>query len=111
MREALDALSDRSPPIPDELHHQIPVGVPWKQYVSRHELNRKIIGSGIVRAELVFQEDYPNDNRWKTLADGQEQRQLRLDYEFENADGVICQMHPGKKASGDAIPIWRQVRR
>ena len=34
--------------------------------------------------------------------------QLRLDYVFENLDGVRCQLHPGNK-SKDAIPIFNEV--
>ena len=110
MREALDALSERCPPTPEVLRHEIPVDAPWKHFVSNHELSWRIIGSGIVRAQLVFQENHRDDNRLKTLPDGRRQRQLRLDYDFENADGEICQMHPGKKASGDMQPVFRPVR-
>ena len=34
--------------------------------------------------------------------------QLRLDYVFENLEGVRCQLHPGNKGK-DATPIFRQV--
>ena len=34
--------------------------------------------------------------------------QPRLDYVFENREGVRCQLHPGKK-SKDAAPIFTQL--
>ena len=34
--------------------------------------------------------------------------QLRLDYVFENLEGVRCQLHPGNR-NKDALPIFTQV--
>ena len=64
-----------------------------------HPECKPIVGSGITEAQLKFLPEIRDPNR-----DGQ----LRLDYVFENLEGVRCQLHPGNKGK-DATPIFRQV--
>ena len=107
MREAMKDLSDSHPATPSPRAHPIPAYAPWEHYVAQHELSARIVGSGIVRAQLVFQDKIREGNRRKEMPAGRSVRQLRLDYEFENADGQICQLHPGRTAAQDARPIFR----
>ena len=99
MRAFLDATSDSQPRDPDVLAFDIPANVPWKHYIARHPQSRRIVGSGITRAQLMFVPDVHDPNRGG---------QLRLDYVFENLEGVRCQLHPGNK-SKDAAPIFTQL--
>ena len=77
----------------------IPADVSWKHYIARHPHCRRIVGSGITKAQLMFLPEIRDPNRGG---------RLRLDYVFENLDGVRCQLHPGNK-SKDAIPIFNEV--
>ena len=99
MRAFLDATSRSQPTDPDVFAFDIPADVSWKHYVARHPEGKRIVGSGITKAQLMFIHDVRDPNR-----DGQ----LRLDYVFENLEGVRCQLHPGNKGK-DATPIFRQV--
>ena len=99
MRAFLDATSASQPLDPDVLAFDIPDDVSWKHYIARHPNSNRIVGSGITRAQLMFLPEIRDPNRGG---------QLRLDYVFENLDGVRCQLHSGNKGK-DAIPIFRQV--
>ena len=93
----LNRISESQPRAPTQLVHEIPAGVPWRHYIARHAECEQIVGSGIVRAHLEFLPEIRDLNR-----DGQ----LRLDYVFENRDGIRCQLHPGNK---DAKPIFTRT--
>ena len=94
MRAFLDRVAGSHGARPTQLVHDIPDDVPWQHYVATHRDWRRIIGSGIVSAQLEFLAHTTDPNR-----DGQ----LRLDYVFVNAEGLRCQLHPGNKAK-DAQP-------
>ena len=100
MRVLLDRISASQPRDPMQLVHEIPDSVPWRHYIARHAECQRIVGSGIVRAYLEFLPEIRDPNRGG---------QLRLDYVFENLEGVRCQLHPGGK-SKDAKPIFTSVR-
>ena len=99
MRAFLDATSKAHPRDPDVLAFDIPANVSWKHYIARHADCGRIVGSGITRAQLMFVPDVHDPSRGG---------QLRLDYVFENLEGVRCQLHPGNK-SKDAAPIFTQL--
>ena len=99
MRAFLDATSRAHPRDPDVLAFVIPANVSWKHYIARHAECGRIVGSGITRAQLMFVPNVHDPNR-----DGQ----LRLDYVFENLEGVRCQLHPGNKGK-DATPLFIQL--
>ena len=75
--------------------------VPWRHYIASHAECQRIVGCGIIRAYLQFLLEIRDPNRGG---------QLRLDYVFENLEGVRCQLHPGGKGK-DAKPIFTSVRR
>ena len=99
MRAFLDQTSNSQPKEPPVLAFDIPADVSWKHYIARHADCERIVGSGITRAQLMFVPEVRDPNRGG---------QLRLDYVFENLEGVRCQLHPGNKAK-DATPIFRQL--
>ena len=99
MRAFLDATSAAQPRDPHVLAFDIPADVSWKHYIARHPDCQRIVGSGITKAQLMFLPEIHDPNR-----DGQ----LRLDYVFENLEGVRCQLHPGNKGK-DAKPIFKQL--
>ena len=99
MRAFLDATSRAHPRDPDVLAFDIPANVSWKHYIARHPECKRIVGSGITKAQLIFLTEIHDPNR---------DRQLRLDYVFENREGVRCQLHPGNKGK-DATPIFIQL--
>ena len=99
MRAFLDATSRAHPRDPDVFAFDIPANVSWRHYIARHAECTRIVGSGITRAQFMFVPDVHDPNR-----DGQ----LRLDYVFENREGVRCQLHPGNK-SKDAAPLFTQL--
>ena len=99
MRAFLDATSRSQPLDPDVFAFEIPANVSWKHYIARHAECTRIVGSGITRAQLMFVPDVHDPNRGG---------QLRLDYVFENLEGVRCRLHPGNK-SKDAAPIFTQL--
>ena len=99
MRAFLDATSRSQPLDPDVFAFDIPANVSWKHYIARHPQSRRIVGSGITRAQLIFLPHIRDPNR---------DEQLRLDYVFENLEGVRCQLHPGNKGK-DATPIFIQL--
>ena len=99
MRAFLDATSAAQPQHPHVLAFDIPDHVSWKHYIARHPDCQQIVGSGITKAQLMFLPEIHDPNR-----DGQ----LRLDYVFENLEGLRCQLHPGNKAK-DAKPIFKQL--
>ena len=101
MRVFLNQISESQPRAPTQLVHEIPADVPWRHYIARHADCEQIVGSGIVRAQLEFLPDVHDSNR---------NGQFRLDYVFENLEGVRCRLHPGGK-SKDAKPIFTSVRR
>ena len=63
----------------------LPADVSWKHYIAQHPECTRIVGSGITRAQLMFVPDVHDPNRGG---------QLRLDYVFENLEGVRCKLHP-----------------
>ena len=77
----------------------IPADVSWKHYIARHPEWKRIVGIGIARAQLMFLPEIRDPNRGG---------QPRLDYVFENLEGVRCQLHPGNKGK-DATPIFIQM--
>ena len=99
MRAVLDALSKSQPRDPQILAFDIPADVSWKHYIARHPECKRIVGSGITKAQLMFLPEIRDPNRGG---------QLRLDYVFENLEGVRCQLHPGNKGK-DATPIFIQL--
>ena len=99
MRAFLDQTSSSQPRDPHVMAFDIPAYVSWKHYIARHPDCRRIVGSGITRAQLMFLPNIRDPNR---------SGQLRLDYVFENLEGVRCQLHPGNR-NKDATPIFRQV--
>ena len=99
MRDLLDATSDSQPRDPNVFAFDIPANVSWKHYIARHAECTRIVGSGITRAQLIFLPEIRDPNR---------DEQLRLDYVFENLEGVRCQLHPGNKGK-DATPIFIQL--
>ena len=99
MRDFLDATSSSQPPYPNAFEFDIPANVSWRHYIARHAECTRIVGSGITRAQLMFVPDVHDPNRGG---------QLRLDYVFENVEGVRCQLHPGCK-SKDAAPVFTQL--
>ena len=99
MRAFLDATSNSQPRDPHVFAFDIPADVSWKHYIARHPECKRIVGSGITRAQLMFLPEIRDPNRGG---------QLRLDYVFENLEGVRCQLHPGNK-SKDAKPIFKQM--
>ena len=100
MRAFLDATSNSQPRDPQVFEFDIPADISWKHYIARHRESKRIVGSGITRAQLMFVPEVHDPNR---------NRQLRLDYVFENLEGVRCQLHPGNKGK-DAAPIFKQIR-
>ena len=88
MRAFLDATSRSQPTDPEVFAFDIPANVSWRNYIARHSEWERIVGSGITRAQLIFLPEIRDPNRDK---------QLRLDYVFENRDGGRCQLHPGNK--------------
>ena len=96
MRTLLDDIAESQPRDPTQLVHEIPAGVSWRHYVARHAECQRIVGSGIVRAYLEFLPDIRDPNRGG---------QPRLDFVFENVEGVRCQLHPGRRGP-DAKPIF-----
>ena len=99
MRAFLDETSNSHPLDPDVMAFDIPAHVSWKHYIAKHPDCERIVGSGIVRAQLMFLPEVRDPNRGG---------QLRLDYVFENRDGVRCQLHPGNK-SKCAAPIFNEL--
>jgi hypothetical protein len=99
MRALLDKISATQPRDPTQIIHQIPPDVAWRHYIARHPECERIIGTGIVRACLEFLPGIRDPNRGG---------QPRLDFVFENAEGVRCQLHPGGKGP-DAKPIYTSV--
>ena len=97
MRAFLDATSYSQPRDPAVMAFDIPANVSWKHYIARHPECKRIVGSGITKAQLMFLPEIRDPNRGG---------QLRLDYVFENLEGVRCQLHPGNKGK-DAKPIFR----
>ena len=96
MRALLDRISASQPLDPTQLVHEIPADVSWKHYIARHAECQRIVGSGIVRAHLEFLPGIRDPNRGG---------QLRLDFVFENVEGIRCQLHPGGRGK-DARPIY-----
>ena len=68
-----------------------------EDYIARHPECDRIVGSGIVKAQLEFLPVIRDPNRGG---------QFRRDYVFENRDGIRCQLHPGNK---DAKPIFTDI--
>ena len=99
MRQALDVLSAANARDPNQLVHDIPGNVTWQHFIARHPDWRRIVGRGIIRAQLEFLPNVRDPNRGG---------QLRLDYVFETMDGELCRLHPGRKAAQDAQPIFTQ---
>ena len=99
MRAFLDETSNSQPRDPHVFAFDIPADVSWKHYIARHPDCERIVGSGITKAQLMFLPEIRDPNRGG---------QLRLDYVFENLEGVRCQLHPRNKGK-DATPIFRQV--
>ena len=99
MRAYLDQVSASQPRDPWQMVWNIPDDVEWRHYIARHPECQRIVGTGIVRAELEF---LPH------IRDPKRGGQLRLDYVFENRERVRCQLHPGNKAK-DALPIFTDV--
>ena len=99
MRALLDRISASQPLDPTQLVHEIPADVSWRHYIARHAECQRIVGSGIVRAHLEF---------WPGIRDPNRGGQLRLDFVFENVEGVRCQLHPGGRGP-DAKPIFTLV--
>ena len=95
MRRFLDDTSAAHGRDPQVMVFDIPADIHWQHYIARHADCAQIVGSGITRAQLTFIPHIRDPNR--------RDKQLRLDYTFENADGLRCQLHPGKKAK-DAKP-------
>ena len=98
MRKFLDDVAISQPTIPSKLVWEFPEYLPWKQYIVHHKHYAEIVGGGLVRAALEFLPGDPDHNR---------RNQLRLDFVFENVDGVHCRLHPGNTAK-DAKPIFTQ---
>ena len=88
MRAFLDETSNSHPLNPNILAFDIPAEISWKHYVARHPDWKRIVGTGITKAQLRFLSEIRDPNRGG---------QLRLDYVFENLEGVRCQLHPGNK--------------
>ena len=99
MRQALDDLSQAHGRDPQELAHDIPADVTWQHFIARHKDWRRIVGRGIIRAQLEFLPNVRDPNRGG---------QLRLDYVFETVDGELCRLHPNQRAALDAKPIFTQ---
>ena len=99
MRAFLDATSRSQPRDPNVFAFDIPANVSWKHYIAHHPECTRIVGSGITKAHLMFLPEIRDPNRGG---------QLRLDYVFENREGVRCQLHPGNKGT-DATPIFIQL--
>ena len=99
MRAFLDQTASSQPQNPQVFAFDIPAHVSWKHYIARHPECKRIVGSGITKAQLMFLPEIRDPNR-----DGQ----LRLDYVFENLEGVRCQLHPGNRGK-DAAPIFVQL--
>ena len=95
----MEQIAAEQPRDPTQLVHKIPADVSWGHYIARHAEWQQIIGSGIVRAHLEFLQHTRDSNRGS---------QLRLDFVFENLEGVRCQLHPGDKGK-DAKPIFSTV--
>ena len=96
MRALMDQISASQPKDPTQLVHEIPADVSWKHYIARHAECERIVGGGIVRAHLEFFPGIHDPNRGG---------QLRLDFVFENVEGIRCQLHPGGRGK-DARPIY-----
>ena len=99
MRAFLDATSKSQPLNPEVLAFDIPAHVSWKHYIAKHADCQRIVGSGITKAQLMFFPEIRDANRGG---------QPRLDFVFENLEGVRCQLHPGNKGK-DATPIFNQL--
>ena len=99
MRAFLDETSNSHPLNPNILAFDIPAEISWKHYVARHPDWKRIVGTGITKAQLMFLHNVHDPNRGG---------QLRLDYVFENLDGERCQLHPANK-SKSAQPIFRPI--
>ena len=100
MRRFLDATADAHGPDPEVMVFDLPENLLWKHYVARQADYEKIIGGGITRVQLTFIPNVRDPNR--------KDDQLRLDYTFENADGLRTQLHPGKR-SKCAQPVFIQM--
>ena len=99
MRAFLDETANSNPLRPNILAFDIPGEISWRHYVARHQDWKRIVGTGITKAQLRFITNVHDPNR---------NGQLRLDYVFENLDGECCHLHPGNKGK-DAKPIFRQI--
>ena len=54
MRAFLDETSNSQPRDPDVLAFDIPADVSWKHYIARHQDSKRIIRSGITKAQVRF---------------------------------------------------------
>ena len=99
MRAFLNETLHSQPWNPDVLEFEIPANISWKHYIARHRECKRIVGSGITKAKLMFLSEINDSNRG---------RQPRLAYVFENQDGVCCQLHLGNTGK-DAAPIFNQM--
>ena len=100
MRDLLNEISGQHGRDPTQLVFEIPAGVNWKHFIAKHNACQQIVGNGIVNAYLEFLPEYRDPNR---------NGQPRLDYVFENLDGVRSQLHPGRTKGQDAKPIFDTV--
>ena len=66
----------------------------WRRYIACHKDAKSIIGAGVTRAVA---ESIPGSR--DTNQGGQE----RVDFVFTRADGTLCFVHPGVRASQDAF--------
>ena len=66
----------------------------WRRYIACHKDAKRIIGAGVTRAVA---ESIPESR--DTNQGGQE----RVDFVFTRADGTLCFVHPGVRASQDAF--------
>ena len=100
MRDVLDATAIANPrqhggAVPMQVDP--PAGLPWKEYIAKHEMAESIVGNGLVSFSLCFLGGTKDPNKYGMM---------RLDYVAKQVqtDGATkhVYIHPGPTPRGDA---------
>ena len=73
------------------------VRFPWQLYVAMHKRSHDLVGPGIQTFEATFMAGTTDPNR---------SGQPRLDFVIRHTDGGYWRIHPGAKATQDAVPRY-----
>ena len=96
MRAHLQAVAHASEENPYGRRREVPLTLPWRAYIAFHPQRNRLIGPGIDCFYMYFMPE----------VDPNRAGQLRLNYVMERTDGTVVLLHPGRRASQDALPLF-----